>query len=175
MTQLTRAVPGALLVAFITAGCASSGGSPSGVTEPARPLMLETLKLVMEQGTNDDSPARVDLVRTRDAKLIDQLLAIETKAWFAGKRDDFKNARPDALFDEWEPVPGVVVGPQQLAVDVAVAGVLFCGVNNGGAPLRLERDGDVAVHIGDDGCEIRGGSPSKEPGVLDNLKNLLSW
>ena len=175
MIRTLRTMPGAVLAAFVTAGCAGLGDSASVATEPARPLMLETLKLVMEQGTNGNSPARVDLVRTQDAMLTNQLLAIETGAWFAGKRDAFKSAHPEALFNEWEPVPGVVVGPEELAVDVAVAGVLFCGVNNGSAPLRLERDGDVAVHISDDGCEIRGGTPSKEPGVLDDLKNLLPW
>lgn len=175
MTRIVRTMPGVVLAALVTAGCAGSADRTAVATEPARPLELETLKLVMEHGANDNSPARVDLVRAQDVKLIDRLLGIESGAWFAGERDAFRSAHPEVLFDEWEPVPGFVVGPEKVAVDVVVAGVLFCGVNDGSAPLRLERDGDVAVHIGDDGCEVRGGTPSKEPGVLGDLKDLLAW
>ena len=171
MYCIVRAVLANLLVLLATVGCASDRGA---ATEPVRPLRLENITLAMVQGANNNSPARVDLIRVEDVTLIKQLLSIETTAWFAEKRDAFRNAHPEAIFNIWEPVPGVVSGPFEVGLDIDVAGVLFCGVKIASAPLRFERDGNVIVRIDDTGCVISGGEPSDEPGWFDN-SNFWPW
>ena len=134
----------------------------------------------MERGANTNSPGRVDLVRVADPAVVDKLLAIDTATWFETQRDAFRNAHPEAFIDEWEPVPGVVVGPEPVALEADLAGVLFCAAARAAPPIRLERDGDLIVHVTDAGCEIRGGTPSKAPegggfglkGLFEGLKGL---
>ena len=153
-----------VLAVIALAGCA---GDTEKVTTPARPLILERISLVMAPETNDHWPAQVDLVRVRDVELVGQLLRTETRTWFAESRDAFRQAHPEALFDSWEVVPGTVAGPFDATLDDGpVAGVLFCGTLSAASvppPIRFERDGEVTVHIDDEGCTLSGGSPSKEP------------
>jgi hypothetical protein len=152
------------------AGCATDGET---LTEVKRPLRLERITLTVASKANDNWPVPVELVRVQDATLIDQLLRIEAQAWFDGEADAFRKAHPEAFFGFWEVVPGTVVGAEDVEIeDEEVAGVLFCGLrSNPTPPLRFERDGDVTVHIDDDGCRLSGGEPSKEPGILPDT----SW
>ena len=150
-----------LALAAVLVGCGGGGASAPAPLE--RVLRLDTLVIAMERGANANSPGRVDLVRVADPALVDKLLAIDTATWFETQRDAFRNAHPEAFIDEWEPVPGVVVGPEPVALDADLAGVLFCAAARADPPIRLERDGDLIVQVTDAGCEVRGGMPSKAP------------
>ena len=154
----------ALVAMWFLSGCAGTAEQEAQL-EPKRPLKIETLKLVAARGVNDNSPVPVDLVRVPNVTLLPELLSTETRTWFAEGRDRFRNAYPDAYIDSWELVPGTVVGPVDVELDVDVAGVLFCGLMNGvdaGAPFRIEQDGELTITVGDTECSVSGGEPSRE-------------
>lgn len=148
------------LAALLLLGCGGRGDDSA----VERPLKLKQLTVDMAEQTNDNWPARLDLVRFEDASLADELLRVETDVWFASGKQTFERAHPEALFDSWEVVPGTVVGPFDVKVDGRVVGVLFCGTRTPPPPLRVERDGKVVVHVDEDGCSLGGGKPSKARG-----------
>ena len=157
----------ATMLLALLSGC--GGGSGERAEEPLRPLRVEHMTLVMPAGVNDDWPARVELVRVTDNRLVAQLLGIEAGSWFDEAGERFRLAHPEAFFDAWEIVPGTAAGPVGIEVDGDVSGVLFCKTSMPSPPLKFERDGDVTVHIGDEGCTLSGGEPSREPSLWDLL------
>ncbi len=149
-------------LAAAVAGCGGGGGDE--IEEPSRPLRLRTLELSVGAGVNSNRPVEITLVRVLDAKHLDKLLAIETPAWYDGEREVFEGAAPDSIIQSWEVVPGTRVGPEDMEVDDKVAGVLYCNlIENPQPPTRVERNGQVVVSITDEGCEIGGGTPTREP------------
>ena len=147
----------AMLLALLS-GC----GGGDATERPLRPLRVSNITLTMPEGVNGNWPARVELVRVTDDRLVTQLLGIEAGAWFKEAREGFRRAHPEVLFDTWEVVPGTVVGPVKVGVVEDVSGVLFCETRVPLPPLKFERDGDVVVHIDDKGCALSGGEPSSE-------------
>ena len=53
-----------------------------------------------------------------------------------------------------ELVPGLVAGPFDLRVDEYVSAILFCDTDAAAAPLRIVEEGELAVHIENEGCEV---------------------
>ena len=160
MPSTIATLTGLALASLLLAGCA---GRDDGVAAP-RPLKLKQLTVDMAAHTNENWPARLELVRFEDAALADELLRVETDVWFAGGRQTFERAHPEVLFDSWEVVPGTVAGPFDVKVDGKVVGVLFCGTRTPPPPLRVERDGKVVVFVDAQGCSLGGGTPSKARG-----------
>lgn len=156
--MMSKVIP--LLAALLLASCAGRD-DPTAVE---RPLKLKRLTVDMAALANDRWPARLDLVRFEDASLADELLRVQTDAWFAGGRQTFERAHPEALFDSWEVVPGTVTGPFDVKAEGKVAGVLFCGTRTPPPPLRVERDGEVVLYVDEQGCSLGGGAPSKARG-----------
>lgn len=153
----------------VLAGCGGNGGGDAA-SEPTRPLLLETLEIAAGEGVNSNRPVEVTLVRVKDAKLVDKLLEIETPDWYDGEREVFEGTAPDAIVDSWEIVPGTRVGPEDLEVDDKVAGVLYCYLlDDPQPPERFERNGAVMLAISDEGCEISGGSETREPTEVENF------
>ena len=153
--QLARPL-GAALAMLLVFGCA--GRDPSAVDDP---LKLRNLSITMDAGANGNRPARVALVRVRDARLVPQLVAIGADAWFGDEGEAFRNANPKAVYDRWEPVPGLISGPHRVKHRGKFAGVLFCQTQASPPPFRVERDGDLRVLIDDSGCRIEGGKPRR--------------
>ena len=149
-----------LLAVVLAAGC--TGVRDPFVVSPVTPAWLNSLAFVVEPGVNANRPVRVALVRAQDAGPMFELMGIESAAWFGIAGDGFRRTHPQALVDDWELVPGRVAGPFTVAVDVLVAGALFCETGSGSPPLPVERDGDVTVQVGDDGCTLRGGLSQDE-------------
>ncbi len=147
------------LLSGLVGGCRSQGES---ITKPERPLKLRTITLALDAQANDNWPVRVELVRVRDADLVDALLDIQTDAWFDQDGRNFRQRHPDAHFDSWEVVPGTTIGPFKARRRGRLAGVLFCDTRVPSAPLRVARNGKVLVTIGDEGCEVGGGKPRKK-------------
>lgn len=145
-----------LLVA--AAGCA--GRSPA--EPPERPLRLRYIEFQMAEKANQNWPARVELVRMRDARLAADLLRFTTGDWFGGAGQAFKDGHPQIILDRWEIVPGTSIGPFFVRIREDVVGVLFCGTRSDPPPLRFERDGDVTVKVDESGCTLDGGVPSRE-------------
>ena len=157
-------VPFALVGAMLlTVACAGRNGG--GVEEP---LELDTVSFRMAAGVNGDRPARVALVRVDDDRLAEELLGIETAAWFGGEDRAFRNAHPASVHDGWEVVPGHDAGPFDVEVDEDLVGVLFCDTRIDGPPLRLERDGDLVFDVSGEGCALRGGS--RKESFFDRLR-----
>lgn len=155
-----------LLVPFLfLSGC----GNKETAVKPARPLKLNSIIISMEESINESWPVSIELIRVNDAALVEELLSIETKSWFDKKGSAFVVANPQAIINSWEIVPGTRVGPQRVKARGRLAGVLFCDLRGEEPPpaLRFERDGNVVIHVTDDGCVLEGGTPSKEPGILN--------
>ena len=163
--------------ALLAAGCGGDGAQVASAVPPARALELDSLTFVVGARVNEDRPVRAELVRVRDARLFDELMRIETSAWFGAGGQAFRATHPNAFYDDWELVPGRLAGPFDVAVDARVAGVLFCEMRAVSPPLSVERNGDVTVEIDDDDCVLGGGlawSREVAPG-LRRVLNPLRW
>lgn len=135
-------------------------------------LTLETVTLRMAADVNDGWPVPVELVRIADPSAREQLLGMNAADWFGNAGEAFRVANTDALYDSWEVVPGTTAGPFDVRVAGRYGGVLFCDVGGDEPQLAVpfERDGEVLVSVGDDGCLIAGGCASRRAGLLS-----VSW
>lgn len=139
---------------LLLAGC-RGGSSKESITKPKPPLKLSKIALTMEWDANDNWPVSVELVRVKDADLVEELLSIESKDWFGKKGNDFRLSHPSARFNSWELVPGTLIGPEKVKAKGRLAGVLFCGLRKGAAPFRFKQNGKALVIVNQDGCSVR--------------------
>ena len=142
----------AILSLVCLAGCGGGGGEEP--TLPGRPVRIDSMTFEMAVEANGRRPAKVGLVQVGNPSLVEQLLEIPAAEWFGDNGKRFRNAHPDAYYDDWELVPGFVTGPFDLSVDEYVSAILFCDTDAADPPLRIQDDGDLAVHIEPDGCEV---------------------
>ena len=141
-----------LLVIVLIAGCAG-GGEPE-TPQSARPVQIDSVVFEMAAEANGRRPARVGLVQFANPSLAEQLAAIPPAEWFGAKGEAFRASNPGAYYDDWELVPGLVAGPFAVKVDEYVSAILFCHTDAAAPPLRIDEDGDLAVHIEPAGCEV---------------------
>jgi len=139
----------AVLVSLVGVGCA--GRNPHAIDDP---LKLKRISLAMAAGANGNRPARVELVRVADKRLVAELVGTDTRAWFATAGDAFRRAHPTASFEAWEVVPGHAEGPVDVKLRGKVAGVLFCDAGPDSTPFRVVADGHLTVAIDDTGCRL---------------------
>lgn len=149
-----------LLICAMLTGC--GGNKKESITKPKPPLKLKFITLAMEWEANDNSPTPVELVRVKDASLVQTLLAIKPKDWFETEGTNFRQSHPGAYFDLWEVVPGTSVGPLKVKVKGRVAGVLFCGLAESTSAFRVERNGRILVNLGREGCSVEKGTKPKK-------------
>lgn len=134
----------------------------------------------MPAGANDNRPVRVELVRTSKPEQIEDLIRLDSKAWFGAVGPAFRRENPDVLFDDWELVPGGDYGPFRLAVDQTLDAVLFCATPSG-APMRIDWEEELAVHVDDEGCRSTGEVealavvPTAADRPLRRFWNPLTW
>ena len=140
-----------VLVALIATACA--GRDPYAIDDPVK---LKRMSFVMAPGANDNWPARIELVRVEDKRLVTELIATDTSAWFGETGDAFRRAHPKASYDGWELVPGQAAGPVDVKRKGKFAGVVFCDAQSGSTPFRVRRDGHLTVVIDDTGCRLEG-------------------
>ena len=164
---------GDVLVSIGDEGCSLAGGCPSrragllsvswggrtctgrAVPRPDYPARIREISFEVAEGANGAWPVSVELVRTPDAALIEELMDIDTRVWFGDVGAEFRNANPDVRFDSWEVVPGTAAGPYDVRVNGRVAGVLFCRVAGSFGPTLLGPETAVVVEIDGDGCQVR--------------------
>lgn len=149
----------AVALTGLVAGCFGRFADDSA---PDPPLKLETVSLTMLAEANDNWPARIALVRVPDNDLVSELLRMKPEAWFGDDGETFQLEHPEAVVNLWEVVPGTSPGPFEVKLGRfadKVAGVLFCGVRSSPSPLRFDRDEEVTILIGDEGCTLEGGEP----------------
>ena len=147
----------ALLVALLL-GCASKNEK---ITKPKDSLRLKSVTLRMDSGANSNWPARVDLVRVKDAALLPRLAAMKSDGWFGEAGVSFRAAHPDIYIDSWEIVPGTVIGPFNTQLRERVAGMLFCDTQTSPPPLRVGTDGNVVIIVDDNHCRLAEHKPQK--------------
>ena len=145
-----RAIPA--VAAMLAAGCGI--GEKSGDADAVQVLEIDSIVLEMKAGVNDDWPARVSLVRVDDVGLMNNLLHMDTRAWFGEGGEAFRDTNPQAFYDDWEVVPGSRIGPFDAWIDEDVVGVMFCGTRGNPPPLRLTTNGDIRIEIGHEGCAV---------------------
>lgn len=141
-----------LPMVLLVAACGGAGEPEAPAS--ARPVQIDSVTFEMAAKANGGRPVRVGLVQFANPSLAEQLIAIPPAEWFGPKGDAFRAAHPNAYYDDWELVPGLVAGPFDLRVDEYVSAVLFCDTDAAPPPLRIEEDGDLAVHIEPEGCEV---------------------
>ena len=139
------------IVPLIAAACA--GRDPYAIDDPVK---LKRMSFVMAPGANDNWPARVELVRVEDKRLVADLITTDTSAWFGETGDAFRRANPKASYDAWELVPGQATGSVDVKRKGKFAGVLFCDAQSGSTPFRVRRDGHLTVVIDETGCRLEG-------------------
>ena len=152
-----------LTVALLVGGCAGRGGN--GIDEP---LKLDRVSFDMKRGANDNRPTRVDLVRVREVALLNDLVEMDTAAWYGAAGEAFRAANPDAITDTWELVPGRPSGPFKVRLEGDYAGVLFCDAGGPSPASRLQRDGHVTIEADDRGCTVVGGK--RQESLLNRLR-----
>ncbi len=163
---------GDVLVSIADDGCALAGGCPSrrpgllsvswggrtcvgrALLRPDRPTRIREISFEVESGANGNWPVSVELVRTPDQAMVNELMDMGTRVWFSEVGDEFRNANPDVRFDSWEVVPGTVAGPYRIPLDARVAGVLFCNADSAFGPILLDAAASQTVFIGSRGCEV---------------------
>jgi len=145
---------GHVTVTIDAGGCTVSGGKRrESLLNRARRSKLAGLQFAMPAESNDNRPMRLELVRVGNAELVAGLVRHDSDGWFGPAGRAFREDNPDALYDEWELVPGRTYGPFRLAVNRKVAGVLFCAA--AGAPaLELAWKDHVEVEVDRDGCRL---------------------
>ena len=144
------------LVSLTVTACA--GRNPYLVDDPVK---LKRMSFVMAPGANGNWPAQVELVRVADERLVADLIATDTSAWFGEIGDAFRKAHPTASYDAWELVPGHATGPVNVQRKGKLAGVLFCDAQPVSTPFRVHADGQVTVVVDDIGCRLEGGTRKK--------------
>ena len=167
---------GDVLVSVKDTGCLLAGGCASrragllsvswggrtctgrALPRPEYPTRIREIRFEVAEGSNGNWPVSVELVRTADGSLIDQLMDIDTVAWFDELGEEFRNANPDVRFDNWEVVPGTVAGPYGIRLDGRVAGVLFCSASGSFGPILVGPARSAVVVIDGTGCDLRAGS-----------------
>lgn len=137
-----------LATALLVAACASKGIED--------PVDIGHMSFDMQQGTNGNRPARLELVRVDDEQLVRELVGTATADWFGAAGEAFRRANPDAVYDAWELVPGRASGPFDVEASGDLAAVLFCDMHSEPPPLRIADGGRVHVHVSD-GCTVYGG------------------
>lgn len=119
------------------------------------PADIESVRLEMARGVNGHWPAPVHLVHVRTQALVDTLLSVDVESWFdGGGARRFRDAHPEAVFGDWEVVPGSRAGPFDVRLRGDSAAVLLCGVASHPPPRRVSVEGAVLITIRDSGCEI---------------------
>lgn len=148
---------GDVTVHVTAGGCEVDGGRGEGLLERLRRRSFVNLFFATSADAGGHRPVRVELVRTPDPELVDELARLDPGRWFADVREDFRRTHRDVLFDDWELVPDGAYGPFGFAVNSRTEGVLFCGGSE--RPLRIPWEQDIEVHIDGTGCAL-----SSEPG-----------
>lgn len=153
-----------IAVALTLSGCSMFGlfgGGGDRKQKPQERIRVKSVSLAMSSEANDRWPVRVELVRVRDERLAEALLRIETANWFGAEGDGFHKANPQAIYDEWEVVPGTAIGPFKIRKRGRFAGVLFCGTREPRPPERIARRGDMMIYVDDEGCNVSKRESSK--------------
>ena len=163
----------ALAGALAANGCAVAPRTAhyeTGVT----PSLVEALVFVTKAGTNRNRPIRATLTRTADGAAVLRLLATENTAWFASEKNRFASDFPESITEEFELVPGTVIGPIPVASDRRRANLLFCEAQGTSAPIPIEEDGVVRIALDEEGCTIESTTPPQSESWLQRL-NPLQW
>lgn len=164
---------GDVLVSIKDTGCALAGGCASrrpgllsvawggrtctgrALPRPEYPTRIREISFEVAEGSNGNWPVSVELVRTADGSLIEQLMDIDTAAWFDELAEEFRNANPTVRYDSWEVVPGTVAGPYAIRLDGLAAGVLFCRASGSFGPIPVGPAASAVVVIDAGGCELQ--------------------
>ena len=152
MTKRLTVISALVFTAACMSGCGTLGGAESG--QSTEPVQIDSVTFEMAAQANSRRPARVGLAQFENPNLAARLVEISAADWFGEKGNKFRAAHPNAYYDDWELVPGLVTGPFALEVDEYVSAVLFCDTDANTPPLRIQEDGDLAVHIEPGGCEV---------------------
>ena len=151
---------GALALALVLAtvltmhGCGGGGAQAPETPENSLPVQINSITFEMAAQANNGRPVKVALVQFTTPSLGERLAEITPQDWFSAKGERFRNAHPNAYYDDWEIVPGHITGPFELVVEDYVSAMLFCETRGSDTALRVSAEGDLAVHIETTGCEI---------------------
>ena len=133
----------ALAGALAANGCVAHTETRQQYETGVKPSLVEGLVFITKAGTNRNRPIRATLTKTADGAAVLRLLATENTAWFASEKNRFASDFPESITEEFELVPGTVIGPIPVASDRRRANLLFCEAQGASAPIPIEEDGVV--------------------------------
>jgi len=146
-----------LLVALLGTGC-SFLGIFSNPDRPDPRTRVTWITLTVLPDVNDNWPVAVEYVRVREEPLMDVLLRMGANEWFEAAGDAFRLSQPEAVFDQWEIVPGTSIGPIEVRRRGRFGGVLFCGLRGTPPPpVRVAERGRVQIVVDNSGCTVSRG------------------
>lgn len=147
----------ALLGACCAAAVAISGCAllPGGGDRPRPPIRVNWVSVAMLPEINGNWPVPVELVRVNEEALVQTLLQIQTDDWFGEAGDNFRLANPNAVYNSWEIVPGTSINPVNVARHGRLGGVLFCGLREPAAPVRVAARGWLRITVDESGCILQ--------------------
>ncbi len=156
MTRIPSIVSLGLLVLFL-AGTLSSCGLGTRV----RSLFGQKLTLQVEihEQANADSPIALDFLYVFDEELLQELLQLPAKQWFAEKAQYKRDYPEDSGFRvwEWEWVPGQEVPEIKLPLNPRTeAGILYVLYAEPGAyRAKTRANQSIAVHLLEKEFQVR--------------------
>lgn len=143
------ALGGALLVLFLL----SAVLCPAACSAHRRSLFGGEMsaEIQIDPHVNEDSPVSVELIVVFDAKLLDELLALDARTWFADRekvRRDHPEER-DFVTKLWELVPGQAPVSASISFGAGARGaIVFANYASAGAHRqRLDPHQDVLIHL----------------------------
>lgn len=164
---------GALMAVFLALAGTVVGCAPSS--------LRVWIEVDVARGANGDWPIPVALVAARDPKLLDKLLGMTAKQWFAEREQIRRDYPGGSAFREWEweYVPGQVVPAQLVEIEgEAIGAVLFANYRSPGEHrVRLPPRSSVGVVLGKDEPAI---VPARTPprprgGATSDPALIVAW
>lgn len=83
------------------------------------------IQVTISPDANEDSPLAVELIVAYDEKIVDELLKLPARKWFAG-REQFLRDHPEKIDSwKWEWTPGQEVAPLEVSYGVGAKRVVL--------------------------------------------------
>lgn len=142
-----------LLWSFSTTGCS--------ITTRARSLLggRVDVRVTLSETANRNHPVAVDLVVVHSPELLERLLGMSARDWFAQRDQIQRDFLPGEDLDvwSWEWVPGQQVPEQEIPLSAgAEGGLVFADYRTPGAHrARFNPFSDVSIHFTETDFQIR--------------------
>ena len=112
----------------------------------------------IEENANRNSPVAMDMVFVYDEKLLEQLIKMPAKEWFAN-REQIRRDHPEGEAFErwgWEWVPGQKIPLQEMPLKAGAEAIVFFAdyLSPGAHRVRTDPFRDIRIRLGEDDFHV---------------------